>query len=435
MEVKEIKRRLLNILPTNFLHINEFLNIVKIEIDDKKIESACISCDSYPTLTFNSKFVATYCKSDEHLFMLLMHEMYHIILGHTKLFKLVTVFDNIAFDAVINSILCKEFPDKAYSSFFENINPSDSFPGCILRTKAENTPLESLPILDELYNKTTGTYYEVYQFILSHLQDCKNPFLLGNHNNNVNTNNPILDKLFKKVTKDWPQVIKINCIDKGSFESEEVTKLNKFKSNKIFLSLVKKALTNSDKQKVGLNPRFEKTQTQEYSFMMNYKDRTYFAKDMLLSDYLMFNNTSSQLTLTKDNYQQTLLYFDVSGSMDSELPKYLPLLISVMKRKLVKAFAFSTSVNEIKIDDIKKGQYISTGGTDVNSIFKHFFSLKNYKKYKKIAIFTDGFVGELSSSFLDKIKEIKLKVYVGLLGSLIDDENFKNFAQEIRRIR
>ena len=42
----------------------------------------------------------------EIFFLLILHELYHVILGHTRLFSRVSPIDNIVFDAVINSMLC-----------------------------------------------------------------------------------------------------------------------------------------------------------------------------------------------------------------------------------------------------------------------------------------------------------------------------------------
>ena len=35
-------------------------------------------------LLFNRQFVDEHCRTDEHLLMLLMHEMHHLVLGHTS---------------------------------------------------------------------------------------------------------------------------------------------------------------------------------------------------------------------------------------------------------------------------------------------------------------------------------------------------------------
>jgi len=52
-------------------------------------------------------FLDKYCQDDEDLFLLILHELYHVILGHTRLFPRFALIDNIVYDAVINSMLSR----------------------------------------------------------------------------------------------------------------------------------------------------------------------------------------------------------------------------------------------------------------------------------------------------------------------------------------
>ena len=62
-----------------------------------------------------------------------MHELWHVILAHTRLYPRPTGAHNIAFDAVINAGLAREFPGPEYRGFFEAVNPAETFPGLLLR--------------------------------------------------------------------------------------------------------------------------------------------------------------------------------------------------------------------------------------------------------------------------------------------------------------
>ena len=65
-----------------------------------------------------------------------MHELWHVLLGHTTLYARPTAAHNIAFDAIINAGLARQHPEAAYRGFFESLNPVDSFPGLLLRPPA-----------------------------------------------------------------------------------------------------------------------------------------------------------------------------------------------------------------------------------------------------------------------------------------------------------
>ncbi len=87
-EEEKIKERLFSVIPTSSLHMMEFLKLMNVRlVDDKETETAAVTCTSRPELLLNKKFIDEYCKTDEHLFMLVIHELYHIVLGHTQLFK------------------------------------------------------------------------------------------------------------------------------------------------------------------------------------------------------------------------------------------------------------------------------------------------------------------------------------------------------------
>jgi predicted metal-dependent peptidase len=58
-----------------------------------------------PKLLRNPEFVALHAQTPEKLLMLVMHELHHILLGHTTLFPRMTAEQNFVFDAVINGIV------------------------------------------------------------------------------------------------------------------------------------------------------------------------------------------------------------------------------------------------------------------------------------------------------------------------------------------
>ena len=67
------------------------------------------------------------------LFLLILHELYHVILGHTRLFPRVAPIDNIVFDAVINSMLCRTVGRTVGTKLFTRLNGYDSLPERLLR--------------------------------------------------------------------------------------------------------------------------------------------------------------------------------------------------------------------------------------------------------------------------------------------------------------
>ena len=66
------------------------------------METAAVECRLQPRLLVNPDFVDTWAATPEKLLMLVMHELHHVLLGHTRLFPRATRVDNLVFDAIIN---------------------------------------------------------------------------------------------------------------------------------------------------------------------------------------------------------------------------------------------------------------------------------------------------------------------------------------------
>ena len=160
---EKIITRILDVLPPSSFELTTFLSLFRVRFSEKT-KTACVTCGESPELLLNKDFTEAHCQTNEHLFMLVMHELYHVILGHTTLFPRATKVRNIVFDAVINAILCSLFPKPEFTSFFTDYYPSDKMPSALLRPKGEGTPLAAEQALQLLYGGSdTGTYHDVYE--------------------------------------------------------------------------------------------------------------------------------------------------------------------------------------------------------------------------------------------------------------------------------
>ncbi len=432
MKDVDIKRRLYSIIPVGTLQMQEFLSLLNIRITTTEVETACVTCKYKPELLINSDFVNEYCKTDEHLFMLVMHELYHVILGHTTLFNRTSIIDNIAFDAVINAMLCRMFPSEEYVSFFIQTNASNSFPGCLLRPKSSDTPKEAIPLLDLLYESNTGTYFDAYQTIINFLKKNNKLGLyrlLGNHTSNETTNNPILKKMIEKMVERWPrppQIITGRDMG-GTLKQEKITYQQTDKEKKKLVRFLHKASIELGNIERNIKNN-ELVNVDITSFIPNYKDRTIVAKKLLIGDNLQYQNNSYAYNFVSFSKQKSHVYLDVSGSVIDDLKHFIPLLMKPYKNKECLLYTFSTEVCETTPKKIMDGELDTTGGTDINCIFEHLYSLKRHQIPKKIVIFTDGETGECSAYYQELINKYKTKIYVGLFGNRVTKEYLKNIT-------
>lgn len=438
-DIDNIKRRLFSVLPTSSLHMMEFLRLMDIRFVENETQSAAITCGARPELLLNKAFVDTYCQTDEHLFMLVMHELYHVILGHTHLFKRHTLIDNIAFDAVINAILCRLFPGEEYTSFFTSINNDERFPACILRPMGEKTPAKFAPILKNLYLTDTGTYFEVYECIAKELGDTLEDerlgyVLLGNHDiKNDDMSNPLLKKMLDKIISQWPREFTVDGRDLGGELENKIIKFAKSErtaQNKMRRLLRKSGVLRGDVSKRKTAVQYVREDAT--SVTPDYKDRTLLAKSMIYDQPLLYHSSLTRPAIVRDSNVQSLVYLDVSGSVVNDIDRFAPLLLKPYKNKECLLFAFSTIVVPVSYQDFRRGRYQSTGGTSLDCIFEHYFSLPKGKQTKKVLILTDGATGKVADDYYRRIKQRKIEVYCGLFGRHSKDDmaNITKYFEE-----
>jgi hypothetical protein len=150
----DLTTRILNAIPAGAYEMHALLSLLRIEETDA-IATASVSCERRPVLRINPLFVRQHCRTDEHLFLLVMHELHHVLLGHTRLFPRGTRAHNIAFDAVINAMLVRRFPAQAYRSFFLNLYSGELG---VLRLLAPPAAEEiEAPVLQRLITSCTRT--------------------------------------------------------------------------------------------------------------------------------------------------------------------------------------------------------------------------------------------------------------------------------------
>ena len=68
-------------IPPRSFEVMTFLSLFRVRLSDKT-ETACVTCGESPELLLNKEFVEAHCTTDEHLFMLVMHELYQIGRAH-----------------------------------------------------------------------------------------------------------------------------------------------------------------------------------------------------------------------------------------------------------------------------------------------------------------------------------------------------------------
>ena len=148
--MSDLVTRILDCVPAGTYALRALFGLVDI-VESDAVATAAVEGGYAPRMLVNPDFVERYAATPERLVMLVMHELHHIILGHTRLLPTSTRLDNIVFDAVINAMLCRAFPDPAGIAFFTDFYAADRVPEAILRPPSRWHPEDKhIPISREL---------------------------------------------------------------------------------------------------------------------------------------------------------------------------------------------------------------------------------------------------------------------------------------------
>ena len=174
--------RILDSFPSGSYALGALLRLMDIAESDE-VPTAAVECQLQPRLLINPGFVEKHAETPEKLLMLVMHELHHVLLGHTTLFPAVTSIQNFVFDCVINGLISRMFPEAEYTSFLTNYYSGKKFPECLLRPPARwdghcvsrmPSGILSLPraarraateVYRGLYSDSGATYQEVYEIL------------------------------------------------------------------------------------------------------------------------------------------------------------------------------------------------------------------------------------------------------------------------------
>ena len=149
-EPDEFRKDVINAMGANAMAMSNFVRVTDIQFDTM-VSTACITLDGLPTIHVNPDFVEKYATTPEHRFVLIYHELLHMILGHGT--KIRDTEDNIIADALINAMICCQYPQARYTRFFTNFYDAKEFPQNILRPYSKFQILRIIVRLKLCYRK------------------------------------------------------------------------------------------------------------------------------------------------------------------------------------------------------------------------------------------------------------------------------------------
>ena len=390
----ELVRRVLDAVPARSHALGALLSLFRVEASTA-VPTACVTCERRPVLRVNPSFVAAHCRSDAHLFVLVMHELHHVLLGHTRLFPRVTPAHNLAFDAVVNALLCARFPEEAYTSFFTGIYGREKGPLRLLAPPGRPVVRpRNLEALHEALYEGRATADEVFHAIVKEVQLLAIPIdkLLGSHGGadgrwgTEGPADPLVVDAIRRIVEKWPPP-RDPIRGRSLADALKSMTLTPGDASGAVLRAARKALLGAADRGRRTSRRADGPRPAEVP-LPDPRDRRAGIARALGSTPVLYRSELVDRRGRQDGAAH--VYLDVSGSMDAWIEELYGALARLSRHLAPDVHLFSTRVETVPLRALKDGARTTTGGTDVRCVLEH--ALRG--RARRVLIVSDGYVGE-----------------------------------------
>lgn len=440
--VPSIEDLLASVLSTAGMHtraLDALLTVSRVEWSDE-IATACIDCCERPRLRLNPKFVARFCGTPERLTMLVLHELSHVTLGHTRLFPRPTALHNIAFDAIINRTVLSMLESanavvERYAALPMETYKPDTAPEFILRPPpgwpaapdwqvSRKLPDALRRIHGMLYgegNTDAGllglTYGEIIEALRTTVpeSDTRGIQLLGAHGETVAEQETLAATRDADVADVLqPQLDALSGNDPGAAGTLSGTQVRPA-ARLLSLERALRVLLRRAVHPEGTSRRMEWT-TRDVSVVHRLHDRRaasrqHAARLLGAPAPMLF---AGHLEERRPERCGVKIYVDVSGSMHALLPCLRRALHELRAEIRPTLFWFSTQVIAAKPGDLETGRLPTTGGTSITAVIQHI--TRSVPDGVPVVVLTDGYLETIPHAVQRSIRSRGTHVHLGVIG-------------------
>jgi hypothetical protein len=384
--------RLLDVVPARSHEIGALLQLFRIEVTGH-VASASVSCERRPVLRVNPRFVDEHCRSDAQLLMLVLHELHHVLLGHTRQFPRPTPAHNLAFDAVINALLCVRFPEQAYTSFFTGLYGRERGPLRLLAPPGR-PPVEParLAALHRALYDGSATADEVFHAIAREARAIDAQVLLGSHGQDAawGTDGPadagVVDAI-RRIVEKWPppeRPVRGRSLDDLLRPSSV-----RPSADRAVIEAVRRALLAATTADRRVRQRREGNLPALVPVPDPRDRRAGVSRAVGVTPLL---HASQLRDARAREATATHVYLDVSGSVAPWLEGLYGALAALRRHLAPQVHLFSTRIASVPIEALRQGVRHASGGTDAACVFSHALA----RPVRRLLLITDGYVGPLA---------------------------------------
>ena len=451
----EYVSRVLDIAGARALALEAFLRVSRVEWC-AEVTTACIECADRPRLLLNAAFVEQRCFTPERLATLLLHELAHVSMGHTRMFPRPTVAHNVACDAIINreiaalavehdadqqaltALLVESYPANEAPWFL--LRPPPMWPECPDWEASRGAPRELRAIHRRLYHpdKPQLRFAVQYSEIVDALQqaaraqracaqdtdgagfpaDCS--ALLGGHGDTPTEQRALTggrDAVASDVLGAGLQPLGGRFAGRGGDEvTEQLRRGQKRASLERALHALLQRCIDGGAQRTRVRWEEQPART-----AMPHHDRRGPARVALARAFgaprpLFFADV---VHLPRPEPLGATVYLDTSGSMNGVLPALHAALVPLRKRLRPRILLFSTIVAEATAQDFDAGRLRTTGGTDINPVLRHLLEdepTRGRVEPRVVVVLTDGYFGSPTTRLVRALRQRGIQLHLGVIG-------------------
>ncbi|HOC99037.1 MAG TPA: hypothetical protein PKH54_03775 [Myxococcota bacterium] len=416
--------------------MHEFMPQCTFGVSDK-VQTACISrsADGSMKLEFGRDFLDRELADDRDFLFVLMHEIYHHVLGHLfpsrkdRVSRIYRNMANVAADIMVNRAVCQRFfPDGV--PLLNRMYRTDRLPEALLRPPD--------------FDMEAVRYHQVYReqmiaqfkrglarmgadkrlagkvWLLCRAAWCKNApygFILERLMAIFSDTDALRLPRFVLIGSHQGEfgglgdIIGIGDGGKGAGYSEDVetgeTQVQKAAVNYGVAAALRRALeANSNRWQLN-----DPVACPGVVCVPGRRD----AAMLAAGSYPVFYSANKA---SLEPEQLAHVYVDVSGSMQDEMPYMFGVLS--MSRELIAdpIHEFSNMIEDVSLHDFSRGVCRTTGGTDFDVIMKHAMD----RSFRQVIIFTDGWASHCESVY-ERFKAAGKKLHLVFVNSSSESRN------------
>jgi hypothetical protein len=426
-----LQERLLDCFPSGSYALSALLRLMDI-VATTEIDTAAVECRAQPRLLLNPVFVEQHAATPEKLLMLVMHELHHVLLGHTRLFPTMTRAQNFVFDCVINALISRMFPRPEHLAFLTDYYSDAKWPECLLRPAADwqggraSVPpgIATLPEAEQaraealhrsLYSETGATYKEVFDMLPKLLvtNGLEGIPLLGDHDPEGATGGglertvPLLFDIVRGLVEDWPQPPDpIRGRSLADLVRERTTLIRRAPSKRHQLRTLIRALAAG-----GAPGRVREWADGAEGFWTPIPRHT---RRSLVLQALghppLLHEATVPRRRRRPSIQPIHVYLDVSGSVANIRPALYGAILDCHGDVHPVVHLFSTRIVDVSLAELRAGVCRTTGGTDLGCVAEHL----DTHRIRRALLVTDGWVGTPTPTNRERLSRVRLGVaYAG----------------------